>query len=104
MTADVGRMLCDPVLELLGVVHGFGERGAQAPDLTVFPRQVHGIGVARGEALRGADAVQADVIVSTTPGLAVGIVTADCVPILSPTWTGRGWWRSMRAGGGWLPG
>ena len=104
MTADVGRMLCDPVLELLGVVHGFGERGAQAPDLTVFPRQVHGIGVTRGEALRGADAVQADVIVSTTPGLAVGIVTADCVPILVANADGsrvvaiHAGWRGLAAG------
>ena len=104
MTADGGRMLCDPVLEWAGVVHGFGERGAQAPDLTVFPRQVHGISVVRGEALRGADAVQADAIVSTTPGLGVGIVTADCVPNLVASADGsrvaaiHAGWRGLAAG------
>lgn len=105
MTAEGGRMLCDPVLEWVGVVHGFGERGAQAPDLTVFARQIHGIAVVRGEALRGADAAQAaDAIFSTTPGVGVGIVTADCVPILVANADGsrvaaiHAGWRGLAAG------
>lgn len=104
MTASAGRMFCDPVLESIGVVHGFGERGAQAPDLIVFPRQVHGVEVVRGEALHGADATAADAIVSTTPGLGVGIVTADCLPILVACADGsrvaaiHAGWRGLAAG------
>ena len=72
-----GRHLCDPVLETLGVAHGFAERGAQVPESTVFARQVHGIAVVRGEALRADGPCEADAVVSTTPGLAVGVVTAS---------------------------
>ena len=82
----------------------FAQRIQDTADLTVFPRQVHGIAAVRGEALRGADAVQADAIVSTTPGLGVGIVTADCVPILVANADGsrvaaiHAGWRGLAAG------
>ena len=48
--------------------------------------------------------VEADAIVSTTPGLAVGIVTADCVPILVASRDGsrvgaiHAGWRGLAAG------
>jgi YfiH family protein len=99
-----GRHLCDPVLEALGVVHGFAERGAQVPEGTVFPRQVHGVGVVRGEALRGGAPGEGDAIVSMTPGVGVGIVTADCVPILVASADGacvaaiHAGWRGLAAG------
>lgn len=98
------RFICDPVLEFAGIVHGFAERGAQVPDTTVFPRQVHGVGVVRGEALRAGPPSEADAIVSTTPGVAVGIVTADCVPILVASADGgsvaaiHAGWRGLAAG------
>ncbi|MBK7949589.1 MAG: polyphenol oxidase family protein [Deltaproteobacteria bacterium] len=99
-----GRHLCDPVLEGLGVGHGFAERGAQVPDYTVFPHQIHGVGVVRGEALRAGAPSEADAIVSTTPGVAIGIVTADCVPILVASADGgcvaaiHAGWRGLAAG------
>lgn len=103
--APTGRQLCDPVLEAIGVRHGFAERGAQVPADTRFPRQVHGIGVVRGEALpAGAPTCEGDAIVSATPGLAVGIVTADCVPILVAAADGssvaaiHAGWRGLAAG------
>lgn len=104
MMSGARQMLCDPVLEQTGAVHGFGERGVQAPGFTVFPRQVHGVQVVHGESARGAEAAPADAIVSTTPELAVGIVTADCVPILVASDDGsrvaaiHAGWRGLAAG------
>jgi hypothetical protein len=61
--------------------HGFGVRGAPEPPRLARPRQVHGTAVVRA---RAADASlgDADAVWSDTPGVAVGVVTADCVPIL----------------------
>ncbi len=112
MTESRGGFLCDPVLEQLGVHHGFAERGAQPPDSTVFLRQVHGIRAVRAEPPRGPARsgsngerpAEADAIVSKTPGLAVGIVTADCVPILVASADGgsvaaiHAGWRGLAAG------
>jgi polyphenol oxidase len=99
-----GRFICDPVLELVGVPHGFAERGAQPPDSTVFTRQVHGIRAIRAEAARSGAPEEADALVSQTPGLGVGVVTADCVPLLVATSDGRrvaaihAGWRGLAAG------
>lgn len=98
------RQLCDPVLESTGVLHGFAERGAQVPDSTLFVKQVHGVVVVRGEALDRSGAVEADAITSSTAGLPVGIVTADCVPILIAREDGtrvaavHAGWRGLAAG------
>ena len=51
--------------------------GVTLPIATV--RQVHGIDVATAD---GAQGVEADAIVTARRGIAVGIVTADCVPAL----------------------
>lgn len=103
--APSGLQLCDPVLEVTGARHGFAERGAQVPVETRFPRQVHGIAVVRAESEpAGGPPSEADAIVSTTPGLAVGIVTADCVPILVAAADGacvaaiHAGWRGLAAG------
>ena len=98
--------LCDPVLISIGVDHGFGERGSQLPVSTVFTDQVHGIASfdAGSDAAEHADRPKADVVVTARPGQAVGIVTADCVPILVATKTGRAvgaihaGWRGLAAG------
>lgn len=75
-----------------GLVHGFLEReecagverwqdvpGVALPVVTA--RQVHGTGVlvAHGP---GTAPVDADAVVTDASGIAVGVVTADCVPVL----------------------
>ncbi len=82
-----------------GLVHGFLSRASTAqhpgaPDWSreleahgiaatpiTVPRQVHGARVALVEAGSG-DRPEADGLLTASRGLAVGIVTADCVPVL----------------------
>ncbi|MFI5314788.1 MAG: polyphenol oxidase family protein [Myxococcota bacterium] len=68
-------------LEALGVEHGFGMRGSAeaAPRDVELARQVHGSALARAPL---AARPEADALWSAAPGTAVGVVTADCVPIL----------------------
>ena len=95
----------DPVLSALGIAHGFGQRGSGVPDETVFPRQMHGTAVlyAEAEGVLSGEAV-ADVVVSEQAGISVGIVTADCVPILLASERGatvgaiHAGWRGLAAG------
>jgi hypothetical protein len=97
-------MLRHPLLEALGVVHGFGVRGASAPDGLLRPRQVHGRAIATAAACRAEPPPDADGVVSTEPGVAVGVVTADCVPVLVASEGGRAvaaihaGWRGLAAG------
>ena len=65
--------LCDPVLIEQGVLHGFGTRGAQPPENTAFPKQVHGIQAVRAADWSADDAPAADAIVSTAERARVGI-------------------------------
>ncbi|NNL67317.1 MAG: polyphenol oxidase family protein [Myxococcales bacterium] len=99
------QALEEPLLGELGVTHGFGLRDAAAPGGLLRPRQVHGTTVhhARGGARESA-AVEADAIACQTPGATVGIVTADCVPLLLAE-AGGAWvaavhagWRGLTAG------
>jgi YfiH family protein len=75
----------EPWTAVPGLRHGFLDRadcadGAWAVDLPVaVPRQVHGTRVALGDP---DDRPEADALVTARPGLAVGVVTADCVPVL----------------------
>jgi YfiH family protein len=75
--------LRDRALAKRGIAHGFGVRGAPAPAGLLRPRQVHGATVVAAE-LCGppGPAPEADAVVASAPGLSVGVVTADCVPIL----------------------
>lgn len=105
MTLERDRFLCDRVLIDLDIDHGFGLRGAQPPENTAFSIQVHGIDVFDATSRRSArDRPRADVVVSTTPGLPIGIVTADCVPILIAAEDGsavaavHAGWRGLAAG------
>lgn len=91
------------LLETAGVAHAFGVRGAPEPAALVRPRQVHGVTVAR--VVGGAAApAEADAIVCATPGVAVAVVTADCVPVLAATRDGaavaaiHAGWRGLAAG------
>jgi YfiH family protein len=95
--------LVDAVLAEHGIEHGFGRRGSEAPEGCVFPRQVHGSRVAR-VAGSAAEPVEADAIVAARAGVCVGIVTADCVPILVASEEGgrvaaiHAGWRGFAAG------
>jgi YfiH family protein len=65
----------------LGIEHGFGMLGSAeaAPPDVALARQVHGVALARAPF---AARPEADAVWSVAPGVAVGVVTADCVPIL----------------------
>ncbi|MFD0986683.1 peptidoglycan editing factor PgeF [Methyloligella solikamskensis] len=60
------------VAEVLGV----------APDKLITPYQIHSATAVVAEAPWKDEPPQADAIVTATPGLAVGILTADCAPVL----------------------
>jgi len=100
--------LRDPSFDRAGISHGFGTRGAPPPAGLLRPRQVHGSRVIRLSSVSAADwqgglLGEADAIVSAAPGLPVGVVTADCVPILVGTPSGRvaavhAGWRGLAAG------
>jgi polyphenol oxidase len=74
--------------EALGIDHGFGMRGSAeaAPAGAALPKQVHGVTLARAPF---AQRPEADAVWSAEPGVAVGVVTADCVPILVAHRDGR---------------
>jgi YfiH family protein len=95
----VADFLRDPGLDAAGVAHGFGTRAS--PELAVLrPRQVHGIGVVW--ATPGAALGDADAVLTRSPGARVGVVTADCVPILVAAGAAVGaihaGWRGLAAG------
>ena len=98
------RPLVEPVLASQGVIHGFGVRSAPQPAGLLRPRQVHGTRVVTAADCRAEPSPEADVVVSTEPGVPVAVVTADCVPVLLATPSGRGvaaihaGWRGLAAG------
>jgi len=97
-----GRWLRAAGLAACGVRHGFGLRGAAAPEGCIRPRQLHGTAVLR--AAPGCASEDADAVVSRTPGLPVAVVTADCVPLLVASGDGtrvaaiHAGWRGLAAG------
>jgi YfiH family protein len=92
------------LLDATGVMHGFGVRGLAPPPGLRRPKQVHGTGVARAEDCADHAAPDADVVLSSLPGVPIGVVTADCVPILVATQTGaavaaiHAGWRGLAGG------
>jgi hypothetical protein len=90
-----------PLLE--GFAHGFGTRAAEVPLEIVRPRQVHGCVVLRAAPADAGLLDDGDAIVSTLPGVSIGVVTADCLPILIATPSGpvaavHAGWRGLAAG------
>jgi YfiH family protein len=93
------------LLSSLGVDHGFGLRGlAERSDLRC-PRQVHGVAVATAEQCAAQDSrPEADAVVSEQIGVRIGVVTADCLPILLAGDRGRAvaavhaGWRGLAGG------
>ena len=97
------------LLDGVGVDHGFGTRGCRPPERMLRPRQVHGahvLVISRGAPpppAAGAALGEADALVSDAPGVPIGVVTADCVPILLATPSGcvaavHAGWRGLAAG------
>jgi YfiH family protein len=93
-----------PLLEALGVEHGFGLRGVSEPAGLLRPKQVHGREVVSAEACRAKPAPNADAVFSREPGVPVGVATADCVPILCASASGdivaaiHAGWRGLAQG------
>jgi hypothetical protein len=76
----VGTLLHEPWRAIAGLRHGFlpGREEPAAP--VALPRQVHGTRVVTAP-FAGARP-EADGVATATPATLVGVVTADCVPIL----------------------
>jgi polyphenol oxidase len=91
-----------PLLRACGVRHGFGTRADTPPAGTLRPRQVHGAGVARAHECAGG--IDADAVIARGSTGPVGVVTADCVPVLAASADGRAvaaihaGWRGLAAG------
>jgi len=70
-----------------GILHGFSppESPPGNRPLPVRARQVHGRQYLEVSATTPSPAGEADALISMSPGVAVGIATADCVPILLTT-------------------
>jgi YfiH family protein len=98
------KALRHALLDAAGVAHGFGVRGLPPPAGLRRARQVHGAAVARAEGCAGAAPPEADVLVSALAGVPIGVVTADCVPILVAAGEGRvvaaihAGWRGLARG------
>jgi YfiH family protein len=92
-----------PLLDAMAVEYGFGTRACAAPENLVRARQVHGRDVVRANATTTALAHDADALVCDVPGLPIGIVTADCLPVLIAAPSGavaaaHAGWRGLASG------
>ncbi len=96
--------LTHPLLEACGVVHGFGLRGMDPPEDVWRPVQVHGADVVEPAAAAPSGSLSADAVVSARADRPIGVVTADCVPILAASRSGRAvaaihaGWKGLAAG------
>lgn len=92
-----------PLLEAVSVAHGFGTRDCVEPAALVRARQVHGCDVVRVTRSANTLVGAADALVCDVPGLAIGVVTADCLPVLIAAPSGavaaaHAGWRGLAAG------
>ena len=96
--------LTHPLLSDARVAHGFGQVGSTDPAGVVRPIQQHGTEVACVLDVVDTDPGHADAIVSTLARVPVGVLTADCVPVLLAVDDGRvvaaihAGWRGLAAG------
>jgi YfiH family protein len=74
--------ITSPILGLDWLEHGFGLRDSIPPRELTTVQQVHSARVLDACGRRGQRIGDGDAIVSAEPGVAIGIRTADCVPIL----------------------
>lgn len=96
-----GHWLRHPLLA--HVPHGFGTRGCEPPRGVVRAKQVHGTRIVHVTQPSDGFVAEADGIVCREPGLAVAVVTADCLPLLVATPSGavaaiHAGWRGLAAG------
>jgi hypothetical protein len=98
------KALRHALLDATGALHGFGVRGLAPPSGLRRPQQVHGAAVARAQGCAGATPPEADAVVSALAGVPIGVVTADCLPILVATGGGEAvaaihaGWRGLARG------
>ena len=101
---EAPEFLTHPLLSDARVDHGFGQLGSREPAEVLRPVQQHGTEVAFVQDGVEADPGDADVVVSTLAGVPVGVMTADCVPVLLAMDDGRvvaavhAGWRGIAAG------
>lgn len=98
------EFLTHRLLSDAGVDHGFGQLGSREPGDVLRPVQRHGSEVAFIHDGVDAGPGDADAVVSTLAGVPVGVMTADCVPVLLAMDGGRvvaavhAGWRGIAAG------
>jgi copper oxidase (laccase) domain-containing protein len=98
------EFLTHPLLSDAGIAHGFGQLGSREPADVIRPVQQHGSEVAFVHGVGDTDPADADAVVSTLARVPVGVLTADCVPILLAMDGGRvvaavhAGWRGIAAG------
>ncbi len=96
--------LTHPLLSDVRVAHGFGQLGSKEPADLIRPIQEHGTEVACVQGMDDTDPCHADAVVSTLARIPVGVLTADCVPVLLAMDGGRvvaavhAGWRGIAAG------
>jgi hypothetical protein len=71
-----------PNLNFDWLAHGFGLRDSVPPAELTTAKQIHSARVLDACGKKGEQIGEGDAIISSEPGVAVGIRTADCVPIL----------------------
>ena len=92
------------LLRRAGVEHGFGVRSTPAPAGVRRPRQVHGVRIVTAADCAGTTPPDADGVVSVVYGVPVGVVTADCLPVLLAAENGsavaavHAGWRGLAGG------
>jgi hypothetical protein len=100
----VTRPLTHALLAACRVEHGFGVRGFDGPADLRRPLQVHGASAVDADACALGLLPEADAVISRRPGVPVGVVTADCVPILAASAGGdavaaiHAGWRGLARG------
>ena len=75
-------MIKAPNLDFPWLAHGFGMRDSVPPPQLTTAKQIHSALVLDACGRKGEQIGDGDAIVSAEPGVAIGIRTADCVPIL----------------------
>jgi len=75
-------VITSPNLNFSWLVHGFGLRDSVPPAALTTAKQIHSATVLDACGRRGEQIGEGDAIVSSEPGVVIGIRTADCVPIL----------------------
>jgi YfiH family protein len=100
----VTNALSVAILSSRGIRHGFGVRGSPEPPGLLRPKQVHGIEVVAATECRSTPLPEADAVVSDGAAAPVGVITADCVPVLLATDSGaavaavHAGWRGLAKG------